>query len=158
MARPDQVTEAITREVKPGTMMQLDFGGRGDPREFRGEVKPASFRIVRRVQFRNSFAPILEGHVREIEGGSEIAMSLFVPTSLLLFVVIWTVMTAVAAMFVVQQMMFEQGFEMALTFAMGTIPLVGLCVAWLGFSLEATNSQRLIKELLPPYAGPALTP
>jgi len=150
MARPDQVAEALNREVKPGTMMQLDFGG-GDSRQFRGEVRPNSFRIVRRVQFRNSFAPIIEGQVGEISGGSEVKMSLFVPTSLLLFVIIWTVLTAGAAMLVVQQMMLEMALERVLTFAMATIPLVGMAVSWLGFSLEANNSERVLKGLLPPF-------
>lgn len=150
MARPQQVHEALEREVKPGSMLQFDLGVR-DARQFRGEVHPQGFRIVRRVQFRNSFAPILEGRVTEIDGGSQIALELFVPTSLLLFVVAWTVLAALAAMVLVQQMVLEQSVEWAMTAAMATIPLLGLCVAWLGFSIEATSSQRVLKGLWPPY-------
>ena len=154
LARPDQVTEALSREVKPGTMMQLDWGRRRDARQFRGEVRENGFRIVRRVQFRNSFAPILEGRVNAIEGGSEVAMTLFVPTSVVLFVIVWTVLAAGAAILVVQQMMLENELETAMTLTMAVIPLVGLAVAWLGFSLEARNSERAVKSLIPPYAGP----
>ncbi len=154
MARPAQVAEALTREVKPGTLLELDLA-RQDPRQFRGEVRANSFRIVRRVQFRNSFAPVLEGHVAEIDGGSLVTMNLFVPTGLLLFVTVWTVLTAGAAIMVLQQKLLEQDLEAKMIFAMALIPLVGLCVAWLGFSLEAGNSQRVIAAMLPPYVAPA---
>ena len=154
LARPEQVTEALSREVKPGTMMELDWGRQKDAREFRGEIRENSFRIVRRVQFRNSFAPILEGRVNSIDGGSELSVAMFVPTSVLLFVIVWTVLAAGAAILVVQQLMLDNELETAMTLTMATIPLVGLAVAWLGFSLEARNSERLIKSLIPPYAGP----
>jgi hypothetical protein len=153
LARPEQVAAALTKEVKPGSMMQLDLGGT-DAREFRGEVRETRFRIVRRVQFRNSFAPILEGRITAIEGGSEVAMSIFVPNSLLLFVIVWTVLAAGAAILVVQTMMLENELETVMTLCMGTIPLVGIAVAWLGYSLEARSSEKLIASLIPPYAGP----
>ena len=155
MARPEAVAETLNRDVKPGSMFELDFRG-GDPRQFRGEVKPSSFRIVRRVQIRNSFAPVLEGQVTEIEGGSEVTVSMFVPNGLLLFVIGWTVLASGAAMLVVQQMMLEQTIESVMTFSMATVPFVGGCIAWLAFSLEASKSERALRQLLPPFVSPEL--
>ncbi len=154
MAQPEAVTEALKSQVKPGSMMELDLGGR-DPREFRGEVGANTFRIVRRVQFRNSFAPILEGRVLPIEGGSEVSVSMFVPAGVLLFVIAWTVLAAGAAILVTQQMMLENELETAMTFAMVCIPFVGMAVAWLGFSLECAKSERVLKSLVPPFVPAA---
>ncbi len=154
MARPEQVSEALNREVKPGSLLAFDFPGGGDGREFRGEVKAETFRIVRRVQFRNSFAPVLEGRVFAIDGGSELKVTVFVPTALLLFVIFWSLLATAAAMMTVQQAMLEGSLETMMMLAVGGIPFVGLGVAWLGYSLEASRSERALKGLVPPYIGP----
>ncbi|MBL9038430.1 MAG: hypothetical protein JNG84_07950 [Archangium sp.] len=149
MASPDAAIEAITREVRPGPLLQFDIPGKdGDVREFRGEVTGRRFRFVRRVQYRNSFAPVIDGQVVEGSSGTEISATFSVPTSLLLFVVAWTVIATTAGLMAIQQAILLPDATFA-PLVMG-IPVLGLGLSWLGFTVEAANSAKVLLALLPP--------
>ena len=152
---PEKVREAVIKETKEASLLALDFPGRaGDVREFRGEVKERAFRIIRRVQWRNSFTPVVEGHVVEVPGGSELKLSLFVHPVMLLFVIGWTAIAA-ASIFMMTQELAVMAPDDRLMYVPVTLLPAGVFFAWVGYRIEVPRIERFFKQLLPPWFDPA---
>lgn len=147
---PEQAKDALAADVKPGGLLALDL--HRDTRRFRGEVGAGSFRIVRRVQTRNSFTPVVEGQVAAIPGGAEVKVSLYLHRSVLFFVAAWFVVATVIAVSLVAMTRSEAP---AIIYSVLLFPLIAPLIAWLGFSMEVPRTVELVQEKLPVQAPPA---
>jgi hypothetical protein len=82
----DEVLEALKRATVPGRLFAADRPTPGSP-PLRGTFDGATFSVVRRSQFRNSFTPIVEGVVVAGESGAQLQLTLgmhLVPLSIIL--------------------------------------------------------------------------
>ena len=60
--------------------------------EFFGQVHPLDFRIVPRINYRNSFLPVLAGNMTEKEGGTTIGITLQMQMVTRIFLAVWNSM------------------------------------------------------------------
>lgn len=60
--------------------------------EFFGQVYPLGFRITPRLNYRNSFVPVLTGNMTEKEGGTTIEIVLQMHIFTRIFLIVWNVM------------------------------------------------------------------
>ena len=147
---PQQVHQALERATKPGGLLAFDVPGRhGDGREFRGQVNDRAFRVIRRVQYRNSFTPVIEGQVSEHEHGSELRLSLSVHPLAQMFLIGWTTIAAVVVFMVFQRMLL--GAEgVAAPYYLAMLPFSAALVAWLAFKAEVPRIEGYFRAHLPP--------
>lgn len=59
------------------------------PRPFAGEVEDDSFRIRRRIRYRNSFLPRIEGHMASASGGTRVDVAMSMHPLVLVFTLFW---------------------------------------------------------------------
>ncbi|MDE6925494.1 MAG: hypothetical protein K2P59_09600 [Acetatifactor sp.] len=57
--------------------------------EFVGLVQPFDFRIVPKINYRNSFLPVLIGNITEKEEGTVIDITFHMPVFMQIFLIIW---------------------------------------------------------------------
>lgn len=57
--------------------------------EFMGQVRPFDFRIVPKINYRNSFLPVLIGNITEKEEGTFIDITFRMPMFTQIFLIIW---------------------------------------------------------------------
>lgn len=134
----DAAIEGLRRATVAGPLFSLDVPRRGSP-PLRGRIDGASFSVVRRTQFRNSFTPVAEGRIVPAEAGSQVQVRLGLHLVPILAVVAWFLGTVLFGGLALQL----DGFERFLGVLLG-LPLVGPAVAMLAFRHER---EAVIEEL-----------
>lgn len=126
----DAAIEGLRRAMVSGSLFSLDVPRPGSP-PLRGRIEGASFSLVRRTQFRNSFTPIAEGRIVPAETGCQVQVRLGLHLVPILGVVVWFLGALLFGGLALQL----DGFERFLGVLLA-LPLVGPAVALLGFRHE----------------------
>jgi hypothetical protein len=135
----EQIQERLAKVVdsRPNPVGYYS-GGR---KPYRGRLERDCFKIGRRIWYRNSFRPVIIGRVNEGVRGRHVDISMRMNMGVTVFMVFW--LSAMAAGAVTTQRLLAVGIAVA-----------GYVVMMLGFSLEALESRRFLRELLEPHADP----
>ena len=115
-----------------------------DRLQFRGKVKDDHFEIVRIISYRNSFIPLVVGHLSEDSNGTtvEIRMRMYLFTSI--FMVVWMVGASVGAI-VFFTLAVVRGESIGLLTPL--LPVSGVMMVGVGFGSEAVKAERLLREI-----------
>lgn len=141
---PAAVRERLGEHVERRGLMAVDLGAtKAHP--FRGTVDADGFRLVRRVQWRNSFAPVAKGTLTPLDTGTQVDISLDLHGAVFGFLVAWTLLAGAGA-YVLISSVFELTVPIAL--AAMTFPLLGVVVGYLGFELEAPKTLAELEAIL----------
>jgi hypothetical protein len=114
--------------------------------KIQGVVKSKSFKIVRTINYRNSFIPTCYGIVKSSglnESSVEIKMKLNV--FVLIFMSLWMMFTAVIGVLLL--IYTEFGIHNLMPFAMFVF---GYLITTIGFKLETKKAKFLFKQMLNP--------
>jgi len=145
---PEQVRAALEAKVLAGPLLSFELGPRGgDPKQFRGELRDTGFTLVRRAVGRSSFAPIVTGTVRAVDGGSEVEVKLALPAQVTLFVAAWTLVAAGVLLWFIASLPPEAPLAPAL--ALLPLPILAPAVGWLVFNHEVRVATAFLRATLP---------
>jgi hypothetical protein len=113
-----------------------------DDKTFKGTIDASSFRIMRRIRYRNSFQPVIRGTITELRPGSRIDVRMTLHPFVAVFAIVWL---ALACNFLFM------GFSSAVTsFVWIPTLMVVAFVAMLvgGFAFEAWKGRKLLEQAL----------
>ncbi len=119
----------------------------GHGRGFEGEVTSERFRFSRIIGYRNSFLPVVRGHIRPDTGGSRVDVTMTIHPAVMLFLVFWGVgfgAGAVAALVATLQ-----GGTTGDLVVVAVVPIAYVVIT-LAFGIEALKAERFIRAMLPP--------
>jgi hypothetical protein len=142
-APPQAVTERLRRAVRkrPGfgeyfrTMWSSRSSG-GPP--FIGSVQDHSFRIRRDIRYRNSFLPLVWGHIVPTPTGARVIVTMFMPPFTLVFILFWLGIVGRGALMV-------KSASPAILWGMFIFG-IALCIG--GFIPEAVKAKRLLSTIV----------
>lgn len=116
--------------------------------EFFGQVYPPGFRIAPRLDYRNSFVPVLTGNMTEKEGGTTIAVTLQMHILTRIFLVIWNGMACFFFLCAILAF-FTEGMEQITLIAVSLGLLIfGQAFPRCFFYGPANKALKRLKELL----------
>lgn len=121
-------------------------GAGPDEKPFVGRTEGASFTILRRIYYRNSFRPQIRGAVSDAPGGSQVDLTMSVSPVVVLFLLVWFAMAGGIASIALREMLPSAGAWRVLL-----IPAAGIAILALGFVLfffEARKARRLLQEAI----------
>lgn len=82
----EEVIARLTREIAPKSFA---FWKKSGDQAFRGSLNGNEFEITRIIGYRNSFLPLVNGHIQASENGTRIALQIRLPPSTLIALAIF---------------------------------------------------------------------
>lgn len=120
---------------------------------YRGAVTGQTFRMIRNINYRNSFLPIIKGRVTSISGQTEVVVSMRPAAFVLVFMAIWLGMTGLVCIGIIvagiaqSRQILDNGFSPAVI-----IPFVmfafGSGLTLFAFKSESIESKGFLADLL----------
>lgn len=123
--------------------------------EWLGTVSGGGFEIKRRIDYRNTFLPVIEGQFLPAPVGARVAVTMRMHPSAVAFISVWlgiTTLFSACWAFAGAPAMFASGHvaEAILSLLM---PLFGVQMVARGFVPEARRAERFMREVFPPAPG-----
>jgi hypothetical protein len=109
---------------------------------FMGVVKPTEFEIYRRIQYTNSFLPVIDGTVSELSDGTAVEIVMRLAPPVVWFMIFWILFTGGLGTYIV----WSTNSIWALQ-AFGMLAF-GYVLATFGFSVESKKATSALKMIL----------
>lgn len=138
-----EARRALSSQVDEKTTWSF-FVRRSHGRPFHGNIRGDDFAIVRIIQYRNSFIPVILGRLRGEPTGTSVEIRMRMTLPVCLFMGLWMVMAGLGGIAVMVLSILNAqpiGLVAPLPFAFG-----GLLVGF-GFGSEATTAERLLRDI-----------
>ncbi len=126
-----------------GTMFRLDGPG-GSP--FIGSVEDESFKLRRNIRYRNSFLPMIRGHITPNVVGTRVCVTMFLHPLVALFMIFWLGMVGFGAV----------STRSASSIIPGGMFIFGVALTVGAFIPEAIKAKNLIFDAVTNTAAGAL--
>jgi hypothetical protein len=83
---PDAVRQRLSTAIAP-PKKGWQWGNPDKP--YQGEIGDRSFKIMRAINYRNSFLPVITGHIKPEGSGSRIEINMKLNSFVLIFILVW---------------------------------------------------------------------
>lgn len=120
---------------------------RNPDRPYEGEIGEHSFEIIRIINYRNSFLPVIKGRIIPEGLGSQIDIELSLHPVVLVFMLIWLGMVGQIGILFLIATIAEGKLEPAGFVPVGMF-IFGCLLTVLGFKPEAERSKQFLQQLL----------
>ena len=137
-APPGVVAERLRAVVGPAPFVSVSvpwWGSDTANPPFIGKVRDGSFRIQRDTRCRNSFLPIVWGHIVATPRGTRVNVTMFIHPFAAIFMAVWLGMVARAMVVVSEVNLFPVGIAFM---------VIGIAVMMRGFFPEARKARELL--------------
>ena len=142
-----EVSARLGRLIEDRTGLPRRPFGAWVPRDtsavFTGTRRDESFKVVRIIQYRNAFLPVIRGRVRQVDTGSDVRLVMMLHPLVAAFMVIWCAGLVLG----VARSLAESRAPGLAIFPL-LVCLFGIVVTAIGFFPEARTAARLIRESL----------
>ncbi len=142
---PDRVRETLLTVVEPRKIWRWYFTNPDKP--YQGEIGDRAFQIVRIINYRNSFLPLINGRITPEGTGSQIEISMSLHPVVFIFMLVWLGMVGNIGILFLIAALSEGTFEPAALVPLGMFLFVCLLV-FVGFKPEAAKAKKFLRELL----------
>lgn len=143
----DQISERLNNVVEP---VSSNFYSKTFKRisnfEYTGTVQFDSFKIVRIIQYRNSFLPLIKGVIESDFQGSIVKVKMRMHPFVLVFCIIWFGLLSIGIFFMTLVLLTSAKFEPATLIPYGMF-LFGYILVTAGFKYESKKSKFFFAEL-----------
>lgn len=112
--------------------------------EFTGQVNEHEFEITKNISYRNSFLPIIVGHIEQTASGSTAFILMRLHVFVMCFMLVWLSGVSMGCLLVLANLD-EFSLHMLIPFAM---LIFGVALVSGGFWFEASKQKRRLIELL----------
>jgi hypothetical protein len=143
----DQISERLNNVVEPerNNLFFKTFK-RFSNFEYTGTVQSDSFKIVRIIQYRNSFLPRIKGVIESDLQGTIVKVKMRMHPFVLVFCVIWFGILSIGIFFMTLVLLTSAKFEPASLIPYGMF-LFGYVLVTAGFRYESKKSKFFLAEL-----------
>jgi hypothetical protein len=154
---PEEAADALGKQLGEKPSLWKAFLGEDDEgAPYRGTVSPSQFKILRNIQGRNSFQPIIEGTLLAAPFGTRIRVRMRLMRGVLGFASALLLLAMMALIFVLIMCVLHRGFGWFLVAAFG-FTTFGILMPGIAFAEEAAKAEKFLRGLFPP-APPDMGP
>lgn len=150
---PEEVLRRIGNNVQAEKDYNWSAFRRVYRKPYRGLVTGLSFRMIRNINYRNSFIPVIRGRVTNISGQTEIMINMRPIGFIIVFMAFWLGLTGLVCIGILLngilqfRQILQNGFSPALI-----IPFImfafGSGIVLYGFKSESNQSKEFLADLL----------
>lgn len=149
----EEVIRCLAENIEPKKNFRFSLFSKGSNKPYEGQILGNTFTISRIINYRNSFLPIITGHISTYSGETQINVKMRLDTFVLIFISLWLGIVGFACLgiilrgvFQIQQILQDDFSPMTLIpFAMF---LFGCLLATLPFKVESKKSKEFLEHLL----------
>lgn len=142
---PDLVCEQLLQVVEPRKTFR--WNRRHPDKPYEGEIGEHSFQIIRIINYRNSFLPLIKGRITPSEMGSKIEVEMSLQPFVFVFMLVWLGMVGQFGVIFLISSIAEGKFEPAALIPVGMF-MFGCLLPLIGFKPEAARSKQFLEQLL----------
>lgn len=149
----DEIKKRISGNIEPKKTLRLSLFGNNSTKPYEGEISGDTFQISRIINYRNSFLPIITGHISSYVGQTVIEIKMQPATSVIVFMCLWLGIVGFVCLLFLMGELFSLKEITQNGFSFGTaIPFIMFLFGWLltflGFKLESKKSKQFLSNLL----------
>lgn len=141
----DRVREKLLEVVEPRKTWR--WNRRNPDKPYEGEVGDHSFEMMRIINYRNSFLPVIKGRITPEPMGSKIEIEMSLHPVVFVFMLIWLGMVGQFGVLFLIASIAEGKFEPAALIPVGMF-IFGCLLPLIGFKPEAARSKKFFQQLL----------
>ena len=142
---PELVRQKLLDIVQPPGKNR--WNRRNPEKPYEGEVGEHSFQIIRIINYRNSFLPVIKGRITPEGMGSQIDIEMTLHPFVFIFMLIWLGMVGQMGILFLVATIAEGTFEPAALVPVAMF-IFGCLLTVLGFKPEADRTQKFLQHLL----------
>jgi hypothetical protein len=142
---PDLVREKLLDVVEPRKTFR--WHRRHPDKPYQGEIGEHSFEMMRIINYRNSFLPLIKGRISSEPIGSKIEVEMSLHPVVFVFMLVWLGMVGQFGVLLLIATIAEGTFEPAALIPVGMF-IFGCLLPLIGFKPEAGRSKKFLQQLL----------
>jgi len=152
---PPEILDALESQVEQGSsaMLSTSTGRTDSAHTFVGELSVDRFKIRRKIGYRNSFLPMINGVVTPMDDGARVVVTIMPHVFVVLFMCVWMSIATFAAVAGLTALILHGDLVGLATLI---LPAFGTLLMLIGFVPEAKKGEIFIRALIPPKQPPYL--
>lgn len=148
---PDEVSSVLGEIMGKRSWTSMVCMPRNDDAPYRGSVSETGFRLLRNINYRNSFQPVIKGEIETATFGSRIKVTMRLMWPILVFSAIWMLGATFGSFAAVTSVV--RGDAAPAVLAAFAMPLFGIALISGAFGYEAAKTEKSLRGLFPPALG-----
>lgn len=118
------------------------------PGEFIGTIEQYDFKIMRIINYRNSFLPVIKGAIKKGEGAYVVALKMQLHPITYIFLIIWFSLAGLSFLVGVLDLITSKPTDVTMFLATGGFIAWGQILSRCGFFFQAKKDIKRLEELL----------
>jgi hypothetical protein len=148
----EEVKRRLADNIEPKKSFMLSVFNRDTNKPYEGQISGDTFTINRIINYRNSFLPVITGHISTSPGKTQINVKMRLVTFVSIFISLWLGIvgivclgTILAGLFQFKQVL-QNGFSPIILIPFGMF-LFGCLLTTLAFKAESKKSKDFLKRI-----------
>lgn len=142
----EEVLRRLNIYIQPRQSI-VKFISRSDfTKTYSGEINGNTFNMIRNINYRNSFLPLIEGQIERAEGSTHIYIKMKLVTTTLVFISIWLGILGLLSVLTIYRVL-QYGLSSNSYFSI-VMFILGVLIIHFGFKRESKKSKEFLAELL----------
>lgn len=148
----EEVTRRLADNIEPKKSFRFSGFNKSSNKPYEGQILGDTFIISRIINYRNSFLPIITGHISTFLGKTQINVKQRPVTFVLIFISLWLGIVGLACLEIILAGLFQFrhvlqiGFSPMLLIPFGMF-LFGCLLTTLAFKAESKKSKEFLERL-----------
>lgn len=149
----EQICQRIAQNTEQKKIGFLRRGWRGSEYPYEGYITGHLFRISRIIRYRNSFQPVIKGHILPFHGHTQVNIDMRLPDFTMFFMCVWLGVVGLVCLGMIIGIFVHLGEEVHSKlrpdyFIPFIMFLFGYFLALIGFKTESAKSKLFLSRLL----------
>jgi hypothetical protein len=148
----EEVKRRLADNIEPKKSLRLSVFNRGSNKPYEGQILGDTFTISRIINYRNSFLPVITGHISTFLGKTQINVKMRPVTFVLIFISLWLGIVGLACLGIILvgliqfKQVLQNGFSPMILIPFGMF-LFGCLLITLAFKAESKKSKKFLEQL-----------
>ena len=148
----EEVTRRLTDNIEPKKYLRLSVFNKGSNKPYEGQILGDTFTINRIINYRNSFLPVITGHISTFLGKTQINVKMKPVTFVLIFISLWLGIVGLICFGIILvgliqfKQVLQNGFSPMILIPFGFF-LFGFLLINLAFKAESKKSKEFLDRL-----------
>ncbi len=155
----EEVKTRLASNIEPKKSLRLSVFNRGSNKPYEGEILGDTFTICRIINYRNSFLPVITGHISTFTDKTQINVKMRPVTFVLLFISLWLGIVGLVCLGIILagliqlKQILQNGFSPMILIPFGMF-LFGCLLTTLAFKAESKKSKEFLEQIFEGQENP----
>ncbi|MFN0082087.1 MAG: hypothetical protein ACKVOM_06175 [Ferruginibacter sp.] len=148
----EEVAKRLAESIEPKKNLRLFVFNRGSNKPYKGQILGDTFTISRIINYKNSFLPVIRGHISTFLGNTQINVKMRPVTFVLILISLWLGIVGLVCLGIILvgliqfKQVLQNGFSPMILIPFGMF-LFGCLLTTLPFKAESKKSKEFLDRL-----------